>query len=293
VDECQDIYPTRTKAEVPAFIKFFEKHRHTGCDFFLITQQIRQIDIHLRSLVGDHEDFKRVMGRDLIRVRQLNRVIEGKDETSTELLTSNRPYPKQLFGLYKSAPVHTHKRKMPKILTIVLPLALLFILISFYTVYNVLFDTKPVALLEAEKTSSEAPKKPDAASAVPGLTPSDKSSFSGTTAPQLLLNDDIFVVGEMSYKGALVTMFELYFAGRFIALNTQELVALGFEVSRIAPFLYKVNGSIVSTRPKPDYDRSYTADSDSEKDDSGSGSRSGSSISDAPGSLPQMPGLLE
>lgn len=119
VDECQDIYPTRSKGSVPDFLKFFEKHRHTGCDFILVTQKIRQVDIHLRSLVGEHRDFKRIMGRDVVRIKTLPRVMEGKDEESLEIVTSQKKYPKHLFGLYKSAQIHTHKKKLPKVVYLI------------------------------------------------------------------------------------------------------------------------------------------------------------------------------
>lgn len=138
IDECQDFYPTRQKAAVPEFLKFFEKHRHTGVDFVIVTQKIRQIDIHLRSLVGEHQDFKRIMGRDAVRVKKLNRCMEGEDLKSSEILTSTKRYPKNLFGLYKSSNLHTHKKKLPKVL-LLFPVAIVFILVMLYILYDSLF----------------------------------------------------------------------------------------------------------------------------------------------------------
>lgn len=140
IDEAQDYYPTRQKAAVPEHLKFFEKHRHTGVDFVIVTQKIRQIDIHLRSLVGEHQDFKRIMGRDAVRVKKLNRVMEGDDEKTAEILTSTKKYPKKYFGIYRSTTLDTHKKKLPKIL-LLFPVILLFIVGMVFWLYSSLFSS--------------------------------------------------------------------------------------------------------------------------------------------------------
>ena len=128
IDECQDIYRTRTRGDVPEYILFFEKHRHTGCDFYAITQATRQVDIAFRELVNEHRDLKRVMGRDAVRIKTLHKTIEDKHkDLFDQIQTSTRKYPKHLYGLYRSTAKVTHKKKLPKKITIGLPLLLLFI----------------------------------------------------------------------------------------------------------------------------------------------------------------------
>ncbi|MDR9499799.1 MAG: zonular occludens toxin domain-containing protein [Hydrogenovibrio sp.] len=162
VDECQDLYPTRSRGDVPEHLKFFEKHRHTGCDFILVTQKIRQVDIHLRSLVGEHSDFKRVMGRDLVRVKTLPRVMEGKDEESDEIQTSQKKYPKKYFDLYKSASVHTHKKKLPKKL-LLLPITVSLVAGLIYFAVQTLTNSTGAGSSDTSTTLSD-PSAPDSLS---------------------------------------------------------------------------------------------------------------------------------
>ncbi|WP_028485727.1 zonular occludens toxin domain-containing protein [Thiomicrorhabdus chilensis] len=136
IDECQDFYPTRSRGEVPEFLKFFEKHRHTGCDFVAVTQKIRQVDVHFRALVNEHRHFSRIMGQNAVRIKKLNRVMEGKDEDSAEIETSQKRFPKKLFGLYRSAATHTHNKKLPKKLYAIPFLVFLIVLLVSFAVWS-------------------------------------------------------------------------------------------------------------------------------------------------------------
>lgn len=164
VDECQDLYPTRHKGDVPHHLKFFEKHRHTGSDFVLITQKLRQVDIHLRSLVGEHLDLKRPFGMQKIVVKRLDRIQEGKDETSPEIVTSRRSYPKKIYGLYKSAVQHTHKRKIPAI-AYAIPLLIAMIAGLIWYVFTILDYG------HTEKSAQEKPALQNTVSPVPVSQP--------------------------------------------------------------------------------------------------------------------------
>ena len=55
VDEAQKVYrPRAASAKVPPYVAAFETHRHTGVDFWLITQHPGLLDGNIRKLVGRH-----------------------------------------------------------------------------------------------------------------------------------------------------------------------------------------------------------------------------------------------
>lgn len=226
-DECQDLYPTRSKGEVPPFLKFFEKHRHTGCDFWLITQKPRQLDIHVRELTGEHYHFQRVLGRDASRVKFLNRLIDDKSENSPEIQTQVRKFPKQLFGLYKSAVLHTHKRKLPWKLTVGLPLIALFLAAMIFVVYHILFSKHKTESATVDSTTLNPPiyqTKPD-------------SNFKIYLSTTIQLNGKLYPV--FTYRTNDNAQIQLFY---------KDLAAIG-KVTTLRPGVYKFNGSIIPNLP--------------------------------------------
>lgn len=244
VDECQDVYPMRAKGQVPEFLKFFEKHRHTGVDFYLVTQKIRQVDVHLRELVNQHDDYKRVMGRDIVRIKSLPRVIDGKDEESPELQTSQKPYPKKLFGLYKSAVKHTHKRKLPKKVVFGIPLVLGFVFLMIYILYSILFSDSQDADRPVQNQIEEFSQN------------SVMSKFDSA----------LYVVSEIQYGQSIRADFVQFLDDdktEFIKFSLDDLIVLGYEIHRVREFLYTVNGSIVTKLPIQSYPVDYACCDDS------------------------------
>lgn len=114
IDECQKVYrPRGTASKVPDHVEALEKHRHSGLDFWLITQSPKLIDMNVRQLVGKHIHL-----RSTWRGRKL---YEWPEATSTESTTAlsqaaTRPYrlPKSIYGKYKSASLHVKQtRRLP------------------------------------------------------------------------------------------------------------------------------------------------------------------------------------
>lgn len=257
IDEAQDVYPQRTKAVVPEYLKFFEKHRHTGCDFYVITQKIRQIDIHLRSLVGEHWDMKRVMGRDLVSIKSLNRIMEGDDEKSPEIQTSQKKYPKHLYGLYKSAVLHTHKKKLPLKLTLGVPALFALICGMAYLLYSILFADDSSLQQNNQVTEADLKK--------PMQTINSKPI-------KFNVSDSLFVVGEMVYQDQIKPFFQLVVSNpeerekAFYSLTLEDLVLMGMTVKRLSQYRYLVDDQLVMTRPKTDYPRDYHIDQNQKRD---------------------------
>jgi len=236
IDECQDIYPVRNKGAVPSFLKFFEKHRHTGCDFFLVTQKIRQIDIHLRELVGEHSSYERIFSRNAVKIKTLNKIIDEKSFDSAEIETNVKKYPKELFGLYKSAVLHTHKKKLPVKIVYGVPLILLFIFLMIYWGYSILFKSKSNVEIENNnlsdiKNSSFLYKK--------------KSLFS------LPSDSKIYLSTVLKINNSFVPVFILYSSSDSskIILYSDDLQKMGdFKVVRNGVYFF--NGKIILHIPR-------------------------------------------
>lgn len=122
IDECQTEIPalSRKKGEdVPPEVAGFSTHRHRGVDVYLISQDPMQFDHFVRRLVGVQWHCVRPFGMAYCTVWQFEAVQGFKaneaaagfyDKISTK---ARFDYPRDAFEFYKSAEVHTHKRRMP------------------------------------------------------------------------------------------------------------------------------------------------------------------------------------
>lgn len=123
LDEAQRVFrPRSTGAKVPAAVAAFETRRHTGCDFVLLTQHPGLLDANVRKLVNRHVHVHTTfMGSYLLEWPGLG----APDEASSRDIASRKRYKpdKRVFGLYKSAEVHTKVvRRRPKVLYVLLAL---------------------------------------------------------------------------------------------------------------------------------------------------------------------------
>lgn len=116
VDEAQNVYrPRPVGSKVPPFVAAFETHRHTGVDFWLITQHPGLLDANVRKLVGRHIHIRNTaLGRYLYEWPECG---EPESKSSREISASRRyTLPKKVFGLYKSASLHIkQKRSIPRV----------------------------------------------------------------------------------------------------------------------------------------------------------------------------------
>ena len=127
VDECQRIFrPRPSGSKVPDYVAELETHRQRGLDFILITQHPRLIDVHLRGLIEHHTH----LGKTNLGLRRKMEWSTGgaKDPESRanirDALTSVYRLDKSVYGLYKSAEVHTKIRTGKSKLLIMFPLVL-------------------------------------------------------------------------------------------------------------------------------------------------------------------------
>lgn len=120
IDECHNDMPVRANsAPVPDHVRMLAEHRARGFDFFLLTQHPANIDNFVRKLIGSpgwHQHLKRVFGASTAtRVLQWDAVNMNceKDGSGKAAQISTRTQPKEVYGWYDSAMLHTGKRKIP------------------------------------------------------------------------------------------------------------------------------------------------------------------------------------
>lgn len=165
VDECQRIFrPRPSGSKVPDYVAELETHRHRGLDFILITQHPRLIDVHLRGLIEHHTH----LGKTNLGLRRKMEWTTGgaKDPESRanirEALISVYRLDKSVYGLYKSAEVHTKIRTKKSKLLMLFPLALCLVgygIWSFTGFWSRFEGEAPSTdkTIESNKTAESAP----------------------------------------------------------------------------------------------------------------------------------------
>lgn len=115
IDECQRLFrPRGNGAQVPKYVSELETHRHNGLDLVLITQHPMLVDSNVRRLVGRHLHVSRRFGMQRASVFEYE---SCKDQPLSKIDSATArheiSYPKEVFSWYKSAEVHTVKRRLP------------------------------------------------------------------------------------------------------------------------------------------------------------------------------------
>ncbi|MFC5578053.1 zonular occludens toxin domain-containing protein [Lysobacter niabensis] len=175
VDEAQRYWRARRAGDVPAELQAMETSRHDAVSFLILTQQPTYLDKHLRGLVTRHEHLYRRMGMQATEVYAWERCVDDpmapgdKDGADQSIF----PYPKHLYGAYKSSEQHTVKTKLgAKAKMILAALSVSAVLIG-YTVWDIggrVGDAKastasvPAALAPASDPGT-APSRPGQSSA--------------------------------------------------------------------------------------------------------------------------------
>ncbi|WP_371322844.1 zonular occludens toxin domain-containing protein [Dechloromonas sp. ZY10] len=164
-DEVQRQYrPRPAGAAVPESVEKFETHRHSGYDIFLITQHPMLLDSNIRRLCGRHIHVMRAFGGNAANIHEWNEVRENCDKQRLGSQSKLWKYPKEVFGYYKSAEMHTHKFRPPlRILMLIVAPFLLGGVIWFLVSWQASFASKVTGQPEkktAGETSSLLPGRP-------------------------------------------------------------------------------------------------------------------------------------
>lgn len=118
IDECQKHFGVRRSgSEVPKYIADFAVHRHKGYDIWLITQGPKLLDSFIRELINKHHHLRRIMGAPAADLLKWDCCEISPNSTGAASRSPDKrvfAYPKDVYPLYKSAEVHTHRFQLPK-----------------------------------------------------------------------------------------------------------------------------------------------------------------------------------
>lgn len=123
IDEAQKVFrPRSVGSKVPDHVSAFEKHRHRGLDFWLITQHPNLLDAAVRKLIGKHVHLRgHWAGRELLEWPEAADP-SSKSERASAVRVRYK-LPKKVFSLYKSASLHVkQKRRVPKLVYVLVGL---------------------------------------------------------------------------------------------------------------------------------------------------------------------------
>ncbi|MDR3445150.1 zonular occludens toxin domain-containing protein [Dyella sp.] len=117
VDECQRYMPSRRSGEPPAWIRSLSTHRHLGLDFILISQHPALIDTYVRRLIDRHIHHVRKFGTEFCDRWEWAECQAEPTSGSAKKSAHSRTvwkFSKDAMQAYKSAEVHTVKRRIPR-----------------------------------------------------------------------------------------------------------------------------------------------------------------------------------
>ena len=157
IDEAQRLFPTRSAAaKVPPYIEALATHRHHGLDIVFITQHPSFLDSFVRRLVQRHMHISiKPVGRKLY---EWNECVDQPESSQNiaRAIEVNFKLPKEAFGMYKSAEIHTKpKRRLPKSLIFLLFFLPALLGYGWYTYTRM--SAKFMQQENAEVVSSETP----------------------------------------------------------------------------------------------------------------------------------------
>lgn len=165
MDECQNEFPLRRAgSEVPDYIQAIAQHRRRrGFDFWMICPHPSLIDVFVRRLIDKpswHRHLKRAFGADVVSVLRFSSPDMKCEEPGAGARgeVSMVGYPKEVYGWYRSASLHTGKKKIPRAVyvlaacAIAVPAALYFAATGLYK--NATKQAKPAAETVASAPST-------------------------------------------------------------------------------------------------------------------------------------------
>jgi zona occludens toxin (predicted ATPase) len=135
IDEAQRIFRPRGKGgEPPKHVAALETHRHNGHDLYIITQHPMLVDTSLRRLAGVHRHLNRQFGTQRAVIHEWAEVRLDCERRRTDSSKTIWPYPKDVYSLYKSSELHTHRINFPKYVWYLLISLLLLAVLGFFIV---------------------------------------------------------------------------------------------------------------------------------------------------------------
>lgn len=241
IDEVQKMWrPRGAGAKVPEEIKALEEHRHSGNDFFLITQKPRLLDSNVRDLVGRHVHIRDcgILGRWLYEWPECSENLAWRSAPIKRRYT----LPRHVFTLYKSASLHVKPIRG-------FPTALLF---AFLAVCGTAwFGWKSFEVIKGKMSPQAVAKAPSGVASSPGALPvaarPAMASFASPAAQSVRVSSPvkdrepfdgygIHVGGSYSVGQVTKWAFSLSLDGRHVmALPLERLLQAGYSWRAYGP----------------------------------------------------------
>lgn len=123
IDELQRVWGSRAHSKPkPPAVAALDTHRHRGFDFYFITQAPTLIDHDARKMVSRHIHVERAFGFNRSRIIEFQQCENDPRDhfAQQQAIIKNKAFNTKYFNKYKSASIHTVKRKIPKKLIIII-----------------------------------------------------------------------------------------------------------------------------------------------------------------------------
>lgn len=253
IDEAQRVFrPRASSSKVPPHVAAQETHRHTGVDFWLLTQKPSLLDSNIRELAGRHIHLKNtIMGRKLYEWPEYNDV-NSKANLSMAIKRSFSP-PKQAFKNYKSAELHTKQIFRFHQIYFVLALALSFLGFFGYKLYTGLYqrvsgNSRPAA--------ADQNKNNDL---IPNSSQANKPELTKVNDVQPIVTEPIkhpFYGFDFVIKATITsakfnrTYYEIRKGSNVVFTDSEKLEKLGYSINQnsdCSAFLFFKGAEIVAT----------------------------------------------
>ena len=165
LDECQFVFPKKPNgAKLPDFYEQLATHRHRGYDIYLITQHPSLIDNFVRQLVGQHFHAVRKFGMASATIYEWSATNPAPQSVPSQksAIPLKWSYPKEVYGYYKSAEVHTVKRAIPAKIFLAIGFVIAVLCGGYYMLgqYQHRHDKPDTAAADAPGAADAMPPRP-------------------------------------------------------------------------------------------------------------------------------------
>lgn len=166
IDEAHNDLPIRaTGSAVPDAVKMLAEHRRRGFDFYLVTQHPQNLDSFVRRLVGPpgwHRHLKRSFGADMVSVLEWPAVNPNceKDGSGKTGSVTMQAFPKDVYSWYKSASLHTGKKRIPAKVWVFIACLVLIPLLLWLAASKLMGKTEVKATAQAQQVEAVAASAP-------------------------------------------------------------------------------------------------------------------------------------
>lgn len=249
LDEAQFNFPVRgATKKPPEYIEKLTVHRHSGIDFYIITQNAKLLDVFVRRLIGRHYHYKRQFGYESSTRYQWEELADTDDRKAYSLAQKKRlSFPKDTYDLYKSAEVHTVKKQIPPKLFLMLFLIFVVVfLLYFVFAYLGGDNTQIQEELQQDINSQLAFNVPRETSfnnqeIIHDNNPSPKI-YRGNLLNHSLLNAEyVYFQGGIILSGKENTTYRFYTQNTVSTYTTEALKRFGFKINKITNCLHKLS----------------------------------------------------